>query len=221
MEKSILDPSKHTAYSSKFLHPPHMHLLPLLIASVVIGILFMANSQTQTLAQSIQTPPIPTYSPASTENLAYADTIGETPIHIDNPIEQSDQQLPIAESLPISSPSASLNADTIFSMVNSIRQQNGLTPFTKNDQLCSLATSRAPEVTNEIATGTMHHGMYARNLPYWNNENIVSFNSESAAVDFWMSDSVHRDAILGNTQYSCIACSGNACAEEFSNFEPK
>ena len=56
-----------------------------------------------------------------------------------------------------------LNADVLFGMVNTYRATKGLPAFQKDDRSCSLAASRAPEVDNEVATGTMHSGLRARN----------------------------------------------------------
>jgi uncharacterized protein YkwD len=114
-----------------------------------------------------------------------------------------------------------LSSDKLFTMANAYRQSKGLPPFEKDDRVCSLAASRAPEVNAEIASGTMHKGLQSRNLPYWNTENIISMNSEETAFNWWINDTIHRDAIEGNYKYSCTACSGNACAEEFTNFVSK
>jgi uncharacterized protein YkwD len=67
----------------------------------------------------------------------------------------------------------------------------------------------------------MHSGLYALNLPYWNTENIIQMNSDSGAFNWWINDPIHRDAILGNSTYSCVACSGNDCAEEFTSYQAK
>lgn len=114
-----------------------------------------------------------------------------------------------------------LNADKLFNMANAYRQTKGLPAFEKEDRTCSLAASRAPEINAEVAAGTMHSGLRARNLPYWNTENIISMNSEEAAFNWWINDTIHREAIESSNKYSCVACSGNACAEEFTSFQPK
>lgn len=115
-----------------------------------------------------------------------------------------------------------LSADVLFTMINTYRQQFGLPCFQKDERICQLAKDRSTEIYNEIyITHNMHHGMFARNLPYWNRENIISMNSERAAFIWWIHDPIHRDAIVGNYIYSCIACSDSQCAEEFTNFELK
>lgn len=114
-----------------------------------------------------------------------------------------------------------LNADVLFEMSNSYRQSQGLAPFQKDARACELAAARAPEIAAEIANGNMHAGMYGRGLPYWNTENIISMGSEAAAFNWWINDGIHHAAIVGNYTYSCVACQGNNCAQEFTNFQPK
>lgn len=114
-----------------------------------------------------------------------------------------------------------LNAELLFSMSNSFRERMGLPPFQKNDQVCSIAASRAPEIHAEIYGGYMHAGLQARNFPFWITENIISMQTEDAAFNWWVNDPPHRAALVGNYQYSCVACVGKACAQEFTNFQPK
>jgi len=116
----------------------------------------------------------------------------------------------------------SLNAEVLFNLVNSVRTQYGLAPFQKDDRICVVAASRAPELDSEIwVTHTMHAGFYARNLPYWATENIISMRTEQEAVMWWLNSPVHRAALLGNYKYSCIACAGRSCGMIFTNFDPK
>ncbi len=115
-----------------------------------------------------------------------------------------------------------LNADVLFGLVNAARAQYGLPAFQKNDQLCAVASSRAPEIDGEIwVTHTMHAGFYGRNLPFWATENLISMGSEQAALNWWLNSPVHRAAVLGSWQYACVACAGRSCSMIFSNLEPK
>lgn len=115
-----------------------------------------------------------------------------------------------------------LNGEVLFSMVNNYRVSLGLTPFEKNDQICAVASSRAPEVDSEIwVTHTMHAGFYARNLPFWATENLISMQNEQAALNWWINSPVHHAALVGNYKYACTACSGKSCSMVFSNLEPK
>lgn len=110
-----------------------------------------------------------------------------------------------------------LDPEKLFSLVNAYRQSKGLAPLQKDDRTCQLAASRAPEVAGEIASGTMHAGLRARGIAYHHGENIISMNSEEAAVNWWINDYIHRAAIEGAYVHSCIACSGINCAEEFAD----
>lgn len=114
-----------------------------------------------------------------------------------------------------------LSADKLFSMVQSYRQQRNLPPFQIDPRACQVANERAPMVLEEIDDGHMHSGLRAMNLPYWNSENIITMRTEEGAFNWWIHDPIHLDAIVGNYKYSCLACSGFACAEEFTNFQPK
>lgn len=114
-----------------------------------------------------------------------------------------------------------LDAEKLFSMANDYRAARGLPAFQKDEKTCSLAASRSPEVTGEVAAGTLHSGLQARALPYWNTENIISMSSEESAFNWWINDQIHHDAIVSNATYSCVSCTGNSCAQEFTSYQPK
>lgn len=116
----------------------------------------------------------------------------------------------------------SLNADLILQLINIHRKTKNLTPFVKDTELCSLAQSRAPELYNEIyVTGKVHEGFYKRNLPYWITENMASYPTENAIVNWWLGSTIHRNAIEGNYKYSCGACDGSSCTQLFTSYIPK
>jgi len=115
-----------------------------------------------------------------------------------------------------------LNADVLFNLVNATRVQYGLAPFLKDERICAVTVSRAPELDSEIwVTHTMHAGFYARNLPYRATENIISMRTEQEALTWWLNSPVHRAALLGNYTHACTACAGRSCSMIFTNFEPK
>jgi uncharacterized protein YkwD len=70
-------------------------------------------------------------------------------------------------------------------------------------------------------SGHMHAGMARRAFDYWVSENIIYNNTEQGAVNWWMNSPVHRSALLGDTKYACVACSGNSCSMIFTSFIPK
>lgn len=156
-------------------------------------------SPTKTTPTIIQSTPTPiTTSPAPTQ------------------IPQPPSTAPVTTTNP-----GGLDAEKLFNMANAYRQTKGLPPLQKDSRACELAVSRAPEINAEVAGGHMHSGLHNRNLPYWNTENIITMNSEESAFNWWINDTIHREAIEGAYTYSCVACSGNACAQEFTNFQPK
>ncbi len=114
-----------------------------------------------------------------------------------------------------------LDPEKLFSMANAHRQTLGLPAFQKDERTCSLAAARSTEIAAEIAAGTLHSGMYGRNLPYWNTENAIALPTEEAAFNWWLGDSIHRQALEGNKIYSCAACSGKYCVQEFTSYQPK
>ncbi len=115
-----------------------------------------------------------------------------------------------------------LNAETLFQMVNSYRSSVGLAAFEKDPRICEVATSRGPELDNEVyGSSYMHAGFKARNLPYWATENMISMRTEAEALQWWLNSPIHRSAILGNYKYACVSCAGKSCAMIFTNFDPK
>lgn len=146
------------------------------------------------------------------------------------PTPLPDIDIPTPTKAPLTPPPAApqstanpggLDAEKLFSMSNDYRAARGLPALQKNDQVCSLAASRAPEIAAEVASGALHSGLHARALPYWNTENIISMSSEESAFNWWINDPIHHQAIVGNFTYSCVSCVGNNCAQEFTNFQPK
>lgn len=118
--------------------------------------------------------------------------------------------------------SGGMSAEKLFEMSNTHRQSLGLSVLQKDDKTCALARERAGEIQAELSNGTLHSGMYGRNLPYWNTENAIAMGPEEAAFAWWLSDYIHRKAIE-NPSYttSCTACSGVYCVQEFTSYQPK
>lgn len=175
-----------------------------------------------TSLNSLTTPVIldPTETPTPTPTVT--PTKIPTPTATPTPLITSTIAPTISDSLaPFNPPPGSLNADKIFDLVNIHRQNMGLPANIKNDRVCAVAQSRAPELANEFATGNLHQGIRARHLPYWNHENIISTKSEQAAVDGWLSDDIHRKGIEGDYKYTCVACWTNKCVQEFTNLVNK
>lgn len=131
-----------------------------------------------------------------------------------------EEYIPATPSVTISV--RSNNPDLILQMINIHRKTKSLPAFEKHPDLCKLAESRAPELHNEIfGSSWIHAGFYNRDIPYWITENMASYPTEEAVVQWWLGSTVHRAAIEGDYQYSCGACSANSCAQLFTSFSPK
>lgn len=114
-----------------------------------------------------------------------------------------------------------LNANVLFDLVNGYRAASDLSPFEKEERVCKVAQDRAPELLGEIASGNFHAGFRARVFDYWITENVIYQRSEQGALSWWTNSPIHNAALLGDYQYSCVACYGRACTMLFTNFTPK
>lgn len=118
--------------------------------------------------------------------------------------------------------SNSLNPEVIFELINNYRKSIGLSPFEKEPKLCQIAKERSTEINNEIlVTGNLHNGLYSRNLNFWVTENLIYAENEQYAMNWWLNSPIHRQAITGNSRYSCGECNGNSCSQLFSSYTPK
>jgi len=124
-------------------------------------------------------------------------------------------------SAQFSQSNGSLNADVIFSMINTDRNQAGLPSFKQDPNLCELASQRATEIISELWNGTLHSGLYNRNLSYWVTENAIFMPTEESAVNWWLHSPIHREAIYSTHIYSCVKCTGDSCSELFTDFQLK
>lgn len=114
-----------------------------------------------------------------------------------------------------------LDSEKIFSLVNQYRASQGLSSFEKDDKVCELAKTRSQELVGEIANGSIHSGLYNRDLPYWIWENAKVGSNEEGTVAWWLSSPVHHQSIVGDYKYSCVQCTGSYCSELFTSFAPK
>jgi uncharacterized protein YkwD len=180
-----------------------------------------ASDVTPTSAATLNQPtPTIFAQPTTDESTTQNESISPTPTPTQEPTTTTAPTTAAYTPAPQSNPGG-LNADDLFSMVNAYRASQGLPAFQQDAKTCSLAAQRAPAIAGEVASGNMHAGLIAMDLPYWNTENIISMNSDQAAFNWWINDPIHHAAIVSNNTYSCVACSGNSCAEEFTSYQPK
>lgn len=166
-----------------------------------------------------KTKPTPTKIPTNLYSQLYTSPTPTTKPTA-TPIPQQEPLL--SNTTTSSSPQNSLNSEIIFVLINNHRKDIGKPAFEKDEQLCNLARERGPELNNEIfGNGTVHAGLYSRNLPYWITENMASYPSEEQVFNWWMGSTIHRKAIESDNKYSCGECNGNSCAQLFTSYIPK
>ncbi len=114
-----------------------------------------------------------------------------------------------------------VDANIIFDLMNAHRVSIGKPAFIRDDALCSLAQTRSMELSEEFANGTLHSGLYNRQLPYWITEDAKWGSNEAGTLRWWINSPIHRAAIEGNHTYSCGACNGSQCSQLFTSYTPK
>jgi len=94
----------------------------------------------------------------------------------------------------------------IASLINAERQKNGLPTLTLNASLTTAAQNHAADMAcNSMLSHTGSDGSYVNTRvvragysPSYSEEIIYAGGGPQAAFDWWMSDKLHRDAILSN-----------------------
>lgn len=150
-------------------------------------------------------------------------TIASAPISIDTQTYPTPTSSPIQQYAHNLQPAERNNLDTnlIFDLMNQHRVELGKPPFVKDEALCSLAHARSNELSAEFANGSLHSGLYNRNLPYWITENAKWGSNEKGTVRWWLNSPVHRRAIEGDYSYSCGSCYGTQCSQLFTSYTSK
>jgi len=113
------------------------------------------------------------------------------------------------------------NPDIVLDLVNAHRASIGKTAFIKDEALCSLAQTRSNELAGEIANGSLHSGLFNRNLGYWITENAKVGGDENETLRWWLNSSIHRSQIQSDYTNACAGCTGKNCALLFTNYTPK
>lgn len=151
---------------------------------------------------------------APSQNVLESQTIAVTETPVPN------TTMPVLSS-QTAADSVNLDPEKIFDLINQYRASVGLMPFEKKDSVCELAQIRSSELPSEIQHGTLHSGLYNRNLPYWIWENAKYGSDEGTTVSWWLASPIHHESIVGDYKFSCIKCTGTYCSELFTSFTPK
>lgn len=178
-----------------------------------------APSQDVMFHTVIQPTPKPTSKPTDEKELTIIKEV-----QADVAVEEKKEEIisgPSSIPSPFPSTIQESNSEVLFQMVNDHRAKLGLPAFEKDEKLCKIAQERAPQVNTELASGTLHKGFEALNLPYWATENIAAYSNIEENLKFWLSDYIHKKAIESSNKYSCISCAGSSCSQIFTSFIEK
>lgn len=157
-----------------------------------------------------------TYVPTPTITVTPTASITIAPSIVPNPMQQAPMDLYPAEG-------PNLDANLIQDLINAHRASIGKPAFQTDAALCQLAQIRSAELHGELfeGKGSLHSGLYNRNLPYWITENAKYGSNEAGTVRWWLNSPIHRSAIEGDHVYSCGACTGTQCSQLFTSYTPK
>ena len=201
---------------SGWLHPASASQNTSSCSSVLVSTPLCDEFITQSCLNTVKEPETPQIQSsiiiASPKEQLIGASIQAQPETISTPTPLPDNQL---------SQIANLDSDKIFDLINQFRVSFGLTPFEREEGVCQLAQIRSTELSGELASRTLHSGLYNRNLPYWIWENAKVGSNEEETVAWWLASPVHHQSIVGDYKYSCVKCTGNTCSELFTSFVPK
>jgi uncharacterized protein YkwD len=109
-----------------------------------------------------------------------------------------------------------INEEKLWTLIQTWREENHFKTYIRNDQLCDIAATRAPEYNID----GNHDKFIARfhDLSYKISENATGAYDEQDALERWLNSAPHRAALESNWIYSCVKCYQNSCVQIFTNF---
>ena len=114
-----------------------------------------------------------------------------------------------------------LDAEQLWSLVNNWRTSEGLREYQKNELLCDIARSRIYQIRDDwshdgfVPTVNRVFGNRYRDI----GENLATdMITEGDALTGWLWSSTHKENLLKNYRYSCIATDGRFAVQIFGNF---
>jgi uncharacterized protein YkwD len=129
----------------------------------------------------------------------------------------------------INTPTAPLNADTVFNLVNAEREKAGHKPLMRDARLDQSAQIKADDMANNYyfdhvnpITGVRGNSLIPQGMCSYKSENIILVDNigekNTDAIKWWMNSKPHHDAIL-DTQYNLagMAVNGDIGVMHFCN----
>jgi uncharacterized protein YkwD len=138
------------------------------------------------------------------------------------PPDPTEKPTPTPESA-VAANQDGLNPEVILSLINNHRSSKGLPAFQTDIRLCEIAQARTPDLHNEMfGNSYIHAGFNQQTFDWWITENMVHQPTETAAVKWWLSSSLHRRAIESTAHtHSCGACAGYTCIQLFTGWQER
>ena len=116
----------------------------------------------------------------------------------------------------------------LWSLIQSYRIDNNLTPFIKDQNLCAYASERLPEVATNYSHEGFQETAYSKLASLGAGklgENLVGIQppiddiSEVETLDAWLNSPPHRGAIDDPTNtHSCLRCDTINCVQLFGAY---
>jgi len=107
---------------------------------------------------------------------------------------------------------------SLLDLVNAFRTSNGLSPVQPDSNTCSLASTRAQEISNGFDHSGFENRVNSHTLPYPSyhevTENIAMNSDQSQIVQMWIDSPEHNENMRKDTPYVCIQNSGSYYAYE-------
>lgn len=112
--------------------------------------------------------------------------------------------------------------EKLWSSIQDFRKSENLKPFIKDQRFCKFAEDRARQ---QVKLGILDEHKGLESDPRYRSlqvaENCVQVPYIEYTLKEWLSSIPHRNMLLSNHKYSCLACVKDICVQHFSNLEPK
>ena len=138
-------------------------------------------------------------------------------LHLNKPsVEDQVDVAGIQTSLPVNKPPA-ISADAVFESVNQWRVENKLTPFYKDEQLCSIAQRGLNQVKAEWTQASIGKITCPFCLGGFSINTAISY-SEPDIINSWLGSAETARNLSGSYNYSCAATDGVYVVQVFANY---
>ncbi len=119
--------------------------------------------------------------------------------------------------------------DDLWSKVQSFRQSEGLSKYTKSKEICDFAAYRGEKVLGNLSGGNDPHAGFEEDLngffdAYCHGscqgaENVVwDYDNPQEALETWLNSEGHRKNLEADYRFSCLVDYGHTAVQLFANY---